>query len=182
MIIMKRTITLLLTFCIMLTSISVVSVNAKKKVYSYNSKTKTLMINIQGKMKEYRYDEPWADVEYPENIVFKEGLTSISDYGFAFSVHGNGGERLNNYDRIKTVSLPSTVKSIGCYAFSDCKKLKKINIPRGVETIGDTAFESCENLQKITIPGSVNELPYGLFEYCKKLEKVKIKKGVSKID
>lgn len=43
---MKRTITLILTFCIMFTSISVISVNAKKKVYSYNSKTKKLTISI----------------------------------------------------------------------------------------------------------------------------------------
>lgn len=152
--------------------------NIVKKGYSYNKNTRTLTINIKGEMKTYHYNEPWIFVKHPEHLVLNKGVTSISDYAFAFSVHGNGGERLNNYDRIKTVSLPTTVVSIGEEAFSYCKNLKSINIPKSVKNIGECAFGDCKNLKKITIPGTVKTIKYGTFIYCDKLKKVKLKKGI----
>ncbi|MBQ5398789.1 MAG: hypothetical protein IIU14_05045, partial [Ruminococcus sp.] len=113
---MKRTIALLLTFCIMLTLISVISVNARNNVYSYNNKTKTLTINIKGKMKYNCENAPWKDVEQPEHIVLKKGVTSISSWGFGCKI-GEESAPLNYNCLIKSVKIPNTVKTIGADAF-----------------------------------------------------------------
>ena len=177
---MKKILTFLITLCIFMSSFGLINVSAKK-CYSYNSKTKTLTISIKGKMKYDCYNAPWVNIKYPENIVFKNGLTSISDFGFSFSIHGNDGERQNNFDRIKTVKLPKTIKSIGYAAFESCKNLKKINIPKSVKKIGGCAFDGCVNLQEITIPGTVKTIAYSTFGACNKLKKVKLKNGIKTI-
>ena len=43
-------------------------------------------------------------------------------------------------DRLKSVTIPDSVKSIGSEAFSDCHFLGSITIPDGVTTIGEDAF------------------------------------------
>ena len=176
---MKKSILLLLTLCVLLSSVCVITANAEEPLYTYDNNTKTLTINIQGEMKYDYINAPWLNIEYPEHIVIKEGITSIPDFGFSFGIHGNGGERLNNYDRIKTVKLPDTLKTIGWGAFDNCHKLEKINIPESVTSIGDEAF-SYTKLKKIIIPGSVKKLGYGTFSDCDFLESVTLKNGVER--
>ncbi len=189
----NKYIKVLLAFCIVITSISVMSacadtsenttsaikiVSSPKTQYSFDSNTRTLTISIEGKME----NAPWKDIEYPENIVLKKRITSIRDYAFSFDMEGNTGKRRNYYDRIKTVSIPDTVEYIGTSAFDYCKKLKKINIPDSVTSLGDMCvFNGCESLNEITIPGSIKKLPYGTFYDCKNLKKVTLKNGIQKI-
>ncbi len=52
---MKRLITLLLTICVMITSISIITANAEEPEYTYNEKTRTLTINY------FNGSEPWAE-------------------------------------------------------------------------------------------------------------------------
>lgn len=172
---MKKTFILFLTFCIMVTSISIITANAEEPQYTYNEKTRTLTINY------FNGSEPWADIEYPETIILKSGIINIPSTVFAFSKDGNSGERRNYYDRIKTVKIPNTVKTIGDYAFYDCKKLKNINIPTSVTNIGDCAFYGT-NLNRITISGNVSSINYSLFSDCYNLENVELRNGIKKIE
>ena len=58
----------------------------------------------------------------------------------------------------KATEIPSSVKTIGKYAFADNISIFKLVIPEGVEKIERTAFMGCSNLQEITIPRSVTEI------------------------
>lgn len=177
---MKRTIALLLTFCIMLTLISVISVNARNNVYSYNSKTKTLTINIKGKMKYNCENAPWKDIKNPEHIVLKKGITSISVRGFSGTP--SQSESYWNYNhKIKTVKLPNTLKVIDDYAFAFCTSLEKVNIPKSVKSIGWRSFTESE-LKTITIPPKVKIISSSAFANCNSLKSVTLKKGVKLID
>lgn len=49
------------------------------------------------------------------------------------------------------------VKSIGSYAFYNCKRLKSITIPSSVTSIGASAFYGCSNLKDIYYPKSVDD-------------------------
>lgn len=49
------------------------------------------------------------------------------------------------------VLVPSYVKSIGDFAFSDCIHLKTINIPYSVEKISFNAFDGCINLKNFNL-------------------------------
>ncbi len=47
--------------------------------------------------------------------------------------------------------IASNVKSIGSYAFSNCRGLVNIEVPNSVKSIGRGAFNSCSSLASITI-------------------------------
>ena len=73
------------------------------------------------------------------------------------------------------VTIPSTsngytVKAIGDYAFSYCKKITEVSIPNGVERIGLGAFDFCSLLETITIPDAVYNIGGGAFYGTKWLD------------
>ena len=58
---------------------------------------------------------------------------------------------------LKTVVLPSTIKTISGNAFNGCTSLTSINIPNGVTRIEHNAFYN-SGITSITLPNTVNEL------------------------
>ena len=70
---------------------------------------------------------------------------------------------------ITSVSLPSTITSIGSNAFCDCSNLYSITLPQAVKTIGAGAFDGCINLNSITIPSGVTEIGASAFANCRNL-------------
>ena len=47
--------------------------------------------------------------------------------------------------------MPSSLESIGDYAFRNCSGLTRITIPDSVTSIGDRAFNGCSGLETITV-------------------------------
>ena len=54
--------------------------------------------------------------------------------------------------KMKTLTLPDTLKEIGPYCFSNCPNLTTLNIPDSIEQIGFRAFEDCTSLATINFP------------------------------
>ena len=52
---------------------------------------------------------------------------------------------------VTSVTIPSSVTTIGIYAFAWCGNLTSIVIPSSVTTIGNFAFEDCKNLTSVTV-------------------------------
>lgn len=55
-----------------------------------------------------------------------------------------------NDDRLRTISLPVTVKEISTIAFANCDALAAVNIPDQCR-VGDQAYASCDNLKSIEL-------------------------------
>ena len=82
---------------------------------------------------------------------------------------------------IRKDMIPSSVTSIGNYAFSGCSSLTSITIPSSVTSIGDGAFCQCSSLTSITIPSSVTSIGNYAFSGCSSLTSITIPSSVTSI-
>ncbi len=71
-----------------------------------------------------------------------------------------------NVDSIETVTIGSSVGSIGERAFYGCGNLTTVTMEDGISFIGEAAFCYCTELTTLTIPASVTEIDYSAFQYC----------------
>lgn len=112
-------------------------------------------LQYPGKTEEFEYTvyETYVEIdEYIGNateVVVPEMLENLP-------VKVIGGFYFN--ERIKKVTLPSTILVINNRAFEECFGLEEINIPEAVTKIGNSAFESCISLSSLTIPQNVAEI------------------------
>lgn len=72
--------------------------------------------------------------------------------------------------KIKTITLPDSIKSIDLSAFS-CYALESINFPASLKSLGAYAFYGCKNLKEIIIPDSLTSVRFGsdVFQGCSSL-------------
>lgn len=70
----------------------------------------------------------------------------------------NIGENAFDHVHLKSISIPSTVKTIETQAFNYCSRLTSITIPNSVTTIEYSAFYRCDDLTNINIPNSVSNV------------------------
>lgn len=60
------------------------------------------------------------------------------------------------------------------FAFRYCTSLESISLPSTLETIGLSAFEECVNLKTIVIPESLTEIKSYAFQNCTALQAVQL--------
>ena len=98
------------------------------------------------------------------SIVVEEGVTHIGNYTLAQCRYAT------------SISLPTTLTSIGDYAFQACNNasLTAIIIPDNVQTIGNYAFSSCTKATSITLPTNLTSIGNNAFATCSSLTSVDI--------
>ena len=89
-------------------------------------------------------------------------IKTIPDYAFAFIGSTGGKEAL-------TIKLPSTVQTIGNYAFYDAQRLELINLSN-VTQIGDMAFTYCWKLKTVLTSDNLSSIGSNAFNCCDALE------------
>ena len=103
------------------------------------------------------------------NITFGEHVTTIPNY-------------LCQYTKIKEITIPNTITSIGEYAFRNCSSLSSITIPNSVNSIGSNAFSSCSSLTSVTIPNSITEIKKSTFSSCTALNTITLGENISSLE
>lgn len=83
-----------------------------------------------------------------------------------------GASAFDNCNLLTGIDIPSSVITIGDYAFNQCLGLAKVNLSTGVTTIGASAFSDCSSLRSIVIPSNVLTIGDQAFAYCKNLNVV----------
>ena len=78
---------------------------------------------------------------------------------------------------IEKVIIPSSIQSIGNFAFQDCSNLAEIEFNEGLTFIGDSTFWGCA-ITELKLPTTLETIyPYAFFR-CSKLETVVIPENV----
>lgn len=67
---------------------------------------------------------------------------------------------------ILEVRLNENIKSIGNYAFSNCKKLRDVMKCESLETIGEHAFSGCNKLEHLYLPEGLTKIGADAFYGC----------------
>ena len=161
-----RTISIVLVV-VFATSVSVTTVDAKKKYYtsgrapksnalwSYNKKTKTLTIkpNKNNSKRKAHHDSFEYRSKHANKVVYKEGMTRIGEYGYYC-----------RYQGFNSVVIPGTVKNITPDCFYENFRLKKAVLRNGIESIGVNSFKSCY-LDEIILPITVKSIGEDGFAY-----------------
>ena len=86
---------------------------------------------------------------------------------------GNATFREKN---IESVTIPSSVTSIGYEAFYNCTSLTNLTFENNSQltSIGIIAFYKCTSLTSVTIPSRVTSIGDGSFDYCTSLTSIMV--------
>ena len=105
------------------------------------------------------------------------GLTSIT---IPSSVTSLGERCFYGCSGLTSITIPSSVTSLGSDCFWGCYNLTSITIPSSVTSLGNDCFYGCRGLTSITIPSSVTSLDFDCFKDCSGLETIYFKGKVPK--
>lgn len=125
----------------------------------------------------YYYNGEGGDLTIPEGIIaiapnaFREGY-SLEAPGLSTKFGKEGS--------LRSVSLPKSLKTIGEYAFAECK-LREITFHENLESIGEGAFEGCHRIGRIALPDSVTHIGKGAFSDCKSMVSFTFGNGLTQI-
>ena len=79
--------------------------------------------------------------------------------------------------KIEKIILPSTLTTIGQYAFYDCTSLHTVTFEKGSQLKTVDGFSRCTSLTTIEIPASVEKIGEFAFYICTSLQTVTFEKG-----
>ena len=101
------------------------------------------------------------------DIYVPNGVDSIPPYGFEPSFSTYDDVRSGRYSLTLNIkNIPSSVTSIGDFAFMDNRMAEFPEIPSSVTSIGRGAFKRCHNMKSLTIPDSVTSIGEDAFKEC----------------
>ena len=84
------------------------------------------------------------------------------------------GGTFNYCKKLETISIPSTVTSIGDDTFVNCSRLTSINLPNACEYIGYNAFGDCSSLSSVSFGSGDTSIDDRAFENCRKITDLNI--------
>ena len=104
------------------------------------------------------------------------GYRVFQDCSAMISVTFNGNlipdfndDVFKNCRALQSITIPSSVTSIGITAFINCRALPSITIPNLVTSISSNAFNGCSGITSVNIGNNVTSLGLGVFGGCSSL-------------
>ncbi len=144
---------------------------------SWSVKNRTLTISGTGRMADYTGsgNQPWRGYMSGaiDRVVVEAGVTHVGDYAFAYSS--------SKHTTITSISLPSTLESIGTRMAYGLIDLTTVNIPGSVRSMGNYVFEDCDDLVNVTLGDGLTVIGTGMFDGCYQLKDIEIPHSVKSI-
>ena len=126
-----------------------------------------------------QYNSSENDIVLPDSFDFD----SLFDDTITISSYGIYDGTFNGYTNIRSITISSSVTSIGNNAFANCGLLSDVIIPENSSllTIGDAAFSNCIGLKNITFPKSLLSIGDRVFYMTWGLKNITIPNSVTHI-
>ncbi len=131
------------------------------------------------------YSSPETTITLPESIKVIKNLSLT--YSKVETINlPEGLEKIESsaFDKSQlkgSITIPSTVKELGDFAFSDCHYITEVEIKCSLPDF-EYAFCWCENLKTVKITGSMKTLGNSAFFKCSSLTTVELPKSLTKIE
>ena len=95
--------------------------------------------------------------------------SSLTSLTLPSSLQSIGDSAFSYCNSLSSLTLPSSLQSIGDSAFSGCKSLSSLTLPSSLQSIGDSAFSGCKSLSSLTLPSSLQSIGGSAFFDCSSL-------------
>ena len=144
--------------------------NGENIKWTVNTGAGTLVFVVSGEMANYNYvgDKPWMAYKSSINTIsVGEGITTITNNAFANM-------------SFTSITLPTSLESIGTFVFQNNKQLKQIDLPDNIISIGGSAFAG-SSIESIKIPNGMKIIPSSLCLGCDKLGEVELPTELTEI-
>lgn len=141
--------------------------------------------------------ESLSNIELPESL---QTISTLCFYGCyklstikvnpANTYLATDGKAIFNKDKtvlytaipVTSYNVPSTVRELRYYAFSNQKDMTSITLPEGLVNISSYAFEFCSKLEHLVIPSTVDSIGISAFYDCSALQQINIPQGIKYLD
>lgn len=200
---MKKILSLILCFCVVMSLFTFVSISANAadgdyeysllsdgtvQIIKYNGSEASLV--IPSKLNNCTVtsigDSAFANISSIKSITIPDTVTHIGYSAFAYTGFYNTEANWENsvlyigkfvIDTKNTIAKNYTVKAgtavIADQAFSS-SPIETITIPDSIITIGMQAFRYCNSLKKVTIPEKVTFIGKNAFDFCRVLTEINV--------
>ncbi|MBR3818604.1 MAG: InlB B-repeat-containing protein [Clostridia bacterium] len=196
----KKSVSLLLAFIIIFSSAGtgltgVLASAASDTEYTYNGITFTL--DDEDNATIVSYSKSSENVDIPETVrknVFvqkKYTVTAIGDHAIPHdartvtipsTVRSIGRDNFASNHNLQTVTfVNSPITSIDDSMFRNCIQLSSITLPTNLEYIGTQAFSECFQLSSLALPSTVKTIGPAAFLNCHSLYNLTLNEGLNEI-
>ena len=140
--------------------------------------------------KDRRYEKYWPYLYYRHYIV-PEGATEILYGAFTGKKMRSVSlpdslKRIENGSfvactELREIDWPESLTEMEGYMFVNCEKLSRVRLPAGLRIVGPCSFEYCSSLCEVKLPAKLVRIEPCLFVNCTGLRKIEIPDGVKDV-
>ena len=150
-----------------------------KKVFDELERQERLIVRAQDFEKKSYYDYSSYNRILDRSMVAND--RNISSYVVADGIEKISANTFKDFNNLKRVTIPDSVKVIEAGAFENCPDLKEVNLGNGLVEIRNNVFDGCFSLERIVIPSSVKSIGSSCFKNCTDLKSVILKEGIENL-
>ncbi len=116
-----------------------------------------------------RYRSPFEGCTSLKKIVVDEGVTTLPYYAFRYLT------------ALEEAVLPTSLTTLGVFAFDGCTGLKTVNLVEGITAIPAYCFYNCKSLSEVVLPSTVTSVGNHAYYNCIGLRTITMREGLQSI-